>query len=1128
MKFNQKVRFLLKERWIKKVLLTMKLTWFLSLFLTLGASASLWSQTSKISVNVTNESLQDLLLQIEDNSQYRFFYNNNDIDVNQRVTVNMHDKTIGEILSTVFNEIPYSFKEMENNVILIERIKTVGDSKGNQQKNVSGKITDSSGAPLPGVTVLLKGTTNGTVSNIDGDYTLTNVPSGATLLFSFMGMKSQEIEVAGQSVINVAMQEESIGLDEVVAIGYGTTKKKDVTGAVINVNVKDFASAAAPATTTELLQGKVPGVTVMNDDSEGPNGDGPTVRIRGRSTLNSEGPLWIVDGLINENGVSPSEIESITVLKDASAAIYGTRASGGVILVTTKKGKKGLNVDFDVKYGWSTPWKKLEAMNAEEYCDYYTNIYEEAGQTVPTYLGMDYFRTTRTNWLDAVMRTGAREDYNVTISGGNDRSTFSLFGNWKVVNGTLHNTFNKSGRIRIKSEHQVHKRVTLGENISLSTSQGIGANTTSGYTGILISSIYYPASASVFLEDGSYGGVVDENNAEAYAQAGNFGDLLNPYATLDRKEVDNPNISALLSGYAIVDIWDGLKFRSNISYKTNHNYNRDFTYRILEVGKVYDYNKLEMTAYHETSMVAEQLLTYENTFGKHKVAALAGYTSEKNTYDKFSASARDFSTEDEYYQEFENASDYDTDTPSSERWENSLISMIGRLEYSYNNKYYLTGVVRRDGTSKLAKNNRWGVFPSLSAAWRISDESFMSDVTFIDDLKIRGSWGKMGNISPLGNYAYSANLTNDSGSIMGEVPTYISAYYMDDISNENLKWETTTTTDVGFEVYLLDSRLNVSFDYYYKKVTDMLNTVDLPDVSGISSDPWMNVGQVDNKGIEFVVGWEEHKGDFSYGASFNFAHNKNELIKYSDTDTYERVSSNVRADLYPMRHEEGHPLFSYYLIKTDGIFQSDTEAQAYTKDGEMIQPNAVAGDIKFVDYNDDGEIDSDDKQFCGDYYPDFTYGINLSFGYKNWDCSMFFQGVQNVDIFAGYKYSTYQAVQGYNLLKEANNYWSETNKGADIPAAKYIDSNNNYSTESDWYLEDGSYLRLKSMTIGYTVPHEILSKVGISNIRLYMSGQNLLTFTKYSGFDPEVGSNGLDMLTYPQSRTVMFGASLSF
>ncbi len=1025
-------------------------------------------------------------------------------------------------------KISYSFKEMDNNLILIESNKTVVKNSAAQQEGVRGKVTDPDGMPLPGVTVLVKGTTNGTVTNIDGAYTLVNVPSSATLMFSFVGMKTQEIELAGKNVINVLMEEESIGLEEVVAIGYGTTKKKDVTGAITNVDIKDFASSAAPASTSELLQGRVPGVTVMNDSGSPAEDGGPTIRIRGRSTLNSEGPLWIVDGMVNENGVSPSEIESITVLKDASAAIYGTRASGGVILVTTKKGKKGLNVDVDVKYGWSAPWKMLDAMNAEEYCDYYTNIYEEAGQTVPTYLGMDYFRTTRTNWLDEVTQTGAREDYNITISGGNDRSVYSIFGNWKVVNGTLHNTFNKSGRIRVKSEHKVHKRITLGENISLSTSQGIDPNTTSGYTGILISSIYYPASASVFLEDGSYGGVVDENNAEAYAQAGNFGDLINPYATLDRAEVDNPNISALFSGYAIVDIWDGLKFRSNISYKSNHSYSRDFTYRILEVGKVYDRNILEMAASHSTSMVAEQLLTYDNTFGKHKVAALAGYTSEKNTYDKFSVAAREFSTEEEYYQEFENASDYDTDTPSSERWENSLVSMLGRVEYSYDNKYYLTGVVRRDGTSKLAKDNRWGVFPSLSAAWRISDEGFMSDVTFIDDLKIRGSWGKMGNIAPLGNYAYSANLTNDSKSIMGETPTYISAYYMDDISNENLKWETTTTTDIGFEAYLLDSRLNVSFDYYYKKVTDMLNTVDLPDVSGISSDPWFNVGQVDNKGVEFMAGWQDHKGDFTYGASFNIAHNKNELIKYSDTDTYERVGDNVRADLYPMRHEEGHPLYSYYLIKTDGIFQSDAEAQAYTKDGEMIQPNAVAGDLKFVDYDDNGKIDSDDKQFCGDYYPDFTYGINLNFGYKNWDCSMFFQGVQNVDIFAGYKYSTYQAVQGYNLLREANNYWSETNKGSDIPAAKYLDSNNNYSTESDWYLEDGSFLRLKNMTIGYTVPQQILGKVGISKLRFYMTGQNLLTFTKYSGFDPEVGSYGLDMLKYPQSRTIMFGASLSF
>ena len=1126
MKFNQKYPSFIVERRVKKLLLIMKLTWFLSLFFTLGASASLWSQTSKISVNVTNESLQNLLVQIEDNSQYRFFYNNDDVDVSQRVTVSLQDKTIGEVLSVVFNEIPYSFKEMENNVILIER-KTGSGVKnvGSQQKNVTGKIIDGGGIPLPGVTVLEKGTTNGTVTNSDGVYSISNVTPGSVLVFSFVGMKTQEITVGGQTMINITMEEEAIGIDEVVAIGYGTAKKKDVTGSIVNVGVDELGDRPV-VSVDQALQGMVAGVTVSNNG--GSPAEGATVRIRGLSTLNSEGPLWIVDGVINDNGVSPNEIESITVLKDASAAIYGTRAAAGVILVTTKSGKKGLNVSLDVKYGWSQPWKKLSALDAEQYCDLYTEVYENSGQTVPALLSDQYFRTTRTNWLDAIFRNAVTEDYSLMISGGSEKSTYSVFANWKVNNGTLHNTFAKNGRIRIKSDHQIHERIKVGENLSVTTGQSRGVNTTSGYTGAILSAIYYPPSAKIWSDkqNGIYSGVVDPNDVDV-SLAGQFGDLLNPYAILDRLNGTNPNINALINAYAEIDLIDGMKFKSNISYNYYQNYNKSFTYRILEPGKVYDRNILQTSAGVSKSLVAEQLLTYDNTFGKHRISALAGYTAEEYENQGFGTSARDFLSEQEWAQEYVNAGDYDTDQPWSNYGDNALVSMLGRIAYTYADKYYITGVVRRDGTSKVTKDYRWGTFPSVSLAWRLSEEAFMQDVNFIDDLKIRGSWGQMGNISPLGNYEFDVSLSS-TNVLAGADPIYNQAYYMNGISNEELKWETTTTTDIGFDAYLLDSKITLSGDYYSKKVTDMLVQPSLIQFAGVDNAPWINVGEVQNKGFEFMVGWNDKAGDFKYGLSLNLSHNKNELVKYTDDKNFEVHGNHVRSTLYPFRSEVGQPLYSYYLIKTDGIFQTDAEAQSYVKDGEMIQPNAKAGDLRFIDYNNDGRIDSDDKQFCGDYYPDFTYGLNFSLSYKNWDCNLFFQGVQNVDIFAGYKLSTYQPTQGYNLLDGALDAWSETNTGTDIPKLKLIDENHNYSTESDWYLEDGSYLRLKNLTIGYTIPEKVTNVIGTSRVRLFFTGQNLLTFTKYDGFDPEVGENGLDMLKYPQSRTLMFGANINF
>ncbi len=1110
----------------KKVLRIMKLTLILMLTVALQVPASVWSQSVKLDVKISDAPLQDLLQQIESKSDYRFFYNNGDVDVSQRVTVDLKDKTIGEILTSALAGFPYSFTELENQLILIERSEFSVSGEGNQPgKTVSGKITDSGGQPLPGVTVLVKGTSNGTISSTSGDYTLSGLTSDDVLVFSFVGMQTREVPVGDQTRISLQMEEATIGIEEVMAIGYGTVKKKDVTGSIVNVDTDDFSNRPA-ASISEAMQGMVSGVTVANNG--GSPAEDPMIRIRGLSTLNSEGPLWIVDGVINANGVDPNEIESITVLKDASAAIYGARASAGVILVTTKSGRKGLNVSFDVKYGWSEAWKMLDPLNAEQYADFYTEVYQNSGQTVPALLSDPYFRTTRTNWLEAIMQTGVTQDYSMTISGGSEKSTFSLFANWKDITGTLHNTFNRNGRIRIKSDHQLHERIKVGENISITTGTRRGTNTTSGYTGSILGAVYYPPSAKIWSdkENGIYSGVVDPNDVDV-SLAGQFGDLLNQYAKLDRMNGDNPNINALFNGWVEVGILDGLDFKSNISYNYSQNYNKYFDYRILEPGKVYDRNILHTSAGVNKSLVAEQLLTYEKEIAKHRVSALAGYTAEEYQWQSFGTAAREFASEADWAQHYVNASDFDTDKPYSNFADNALVSMLGRVAYTYDNKYYLTGVIRRDGSSKVTKDYRWGTFPSVSVAWRLSQESFLSDVEFLDDLKVRASWGKMGNINPLGNYEFAVPLSS-TYVLTGEPPQRVQGYYMNGISNEELQWETTTSQDIGFDVLLLDSRLSAAFDIYSKSVTDMLVEPSLIDFAGVDNAPWINIGEVKNTGYELMVGWNDQAGDLKYSVSANVSHNNNELVKYTDTKDFEVHGNHVRSSLYPFRSEVGQPLYSYYLIESDGIFQTDAEAEAYTKDGYMIQPNAKAGDLKFVDYNDDGKIDGYDKQFMGDYYPDITYGMNFRFEYKNWDANLLFQGVQGVDIFAGYKFTTYQPTQGYNVLTEALDAWTESNSGSDIPRLKLIDENNNYGTESDWYLEDGSYLRLKNMSVGYTIPAELTNKIGTSAIRLFVTGQNLLTVTKYSGFDPEVGENGLDMMKYPQSRTIMVGANINF
>ena len=1101
---------------------------FISAFWSLAFGG--YAQSAKLTVVMENATVKNILGVIEDQSEFRFFYSG-DVDVERKASVNLKDRKIFDILDEIFEDTNVKYEVYGRQIALIDKSETFFDKTltqqqdAMQQKTVSGKITDSSGQPLPGVTVIVKGTTQGTVTNVDGSYSIVNVAPGGTLQFSFVGMKTQEIPINGKTSIDVVMYETAIGLDEVVAIGYGTVKKKDVTGSTVNVGGDELVNKPATSV-TEALQGMVAGVTITNNG--GSPAEGPTIRIRGLSTLNAEGPLWIVDGIVNDNGVDPNEIESITVLKDASAAIYGTRASGGVILVTTKSGKKGLKVTADVKYGWSNINNKLEALDADQYCNFYTDVYNAAGQPVPTIFSDSYFRTTRTNWLDAITQTGITQDYSFTVSGGTDKSTFSIFTNWKDQTGTLHNTFNKSGRIRIKSNHKVNDRITIGQNLSVTTGNSRGANTTSGYTGAILGAIYYPPSAKIWSDqaNGIYSGVVDPNEVDV-SLAGQFGDLLNQYAALDRENEYKPNINALLNAYIEVDLIDGLKFKSNISYKQNQYYLKSFDYSITEPGKVYDFNQLNTEAQVEKSLVAEQLLTYQKEIGRHNISALAGYTAEEYEQQYFGTSARGFASEEEWAQHYVNATDFDTQKPYSSFGDYSLVSLIGRVSYNYDNKYYLTGVLRRDGTSKVTADNRWGTFPSISAAWRVTGEDFMKDNGLFDDLKIRTSWGKMGNINPLTNYAFAVSLEGKDVWI-GETPQKNKAYYMNGISNEDLKWETTASLDFGIDALLLDSRFNIVADYYLKTVKDMLAQPELSNFAGVSQAPWINVGEVENKGFEFLLGWNDKVGNIKYRISANASHNTNELIKYTDTKDFEVDGTHMRYTLYPFRSEVGQPLYSYYLVKTDGIFQSDVEAKAYQKNGNMIQPNAKAGDIKFVDYNNDGVINSDDKQFCGDYYPDFTYGINLSVEYKNWDFTAMLQGVQGVDIFAGYKLTTYMPTQGYNVLTNALDAWSPTNTGTDIPRLTMLDENHNYSTESDWYLEDGSYLRLKNLVVGYTIPASITNKFGVSKIRLFATGQNLITITGYSGFDPEVGNYGMDNMKYPQARTIMVGANINF
>jgi TonB-dependent starch-binding outer membrane protein SusC len=1004
---------------------------------------------------------------------------------------------------------------------------------------ISGTVSGEGDQVLPGVSVVVKGTTKGVTTDQNGKYKI-DAPSNSTLVFSFVGYERQEVAVSNRSVVDVALVSDSQSLNEIVVVGYGTQKKSSLTGAVSSVTQKDL-KALPVISLTQAMQGRVPGVSITNNSGPGSE---PVVRIRGIGSISlSPNPLYVIDGVPagGLNNIDPKDIESLEVLKDASAAaIYGSRASNGVVLITTKKGTAGkLTINVDSYYGTQSAWKTLDLLNRDEYIKYGTALLTASGQpvpgrftnlSVPIYEGATTtFAQTETDWQDVMFRNAPINDNQISISGGNAMSRFYTSVGYFKQDGILPFTDYNRQSYRINSEHKMNKYLTISQTL-LAATDGRTQERDGGGRSLIMNMMrmipYWPE-----RDPTKIGGF------STTAQGLDATDPENPLRVAEQEQQFRVDRAFKLIGTLSAEIkftnWLKYKFTAGADYSNSRFngflpiYNDGNRSRIVA--------NVDESRNHFFSKVFTNQLSFDKTFGKHLVAATAVVEKQDATFRNISASGQRPDNNIQVIQGVSNPNG------SSSLSENSLISYVGRLNYEYGGKYLLGASIRRDGSSKFAPGRKWGTFPAVSVGWRLSEESFMKSIPAISELKLRGSIGQTG-FNSIGDYDWqplvSANNTIYPFGNQNQLGSYFNR-----LGNSDLSWEVTTMSNIGLDLSLFNNKINITTEYYNRKTEGLLLSVPLPESLGYSVSPLANVGSMKNYGFELSAGYNISGKKLNSTITATFDLTRNEVLSLATPNANINSGSNADFGGFDItRTEVGQPIQSFFGWQVAGIFQSKEEinaANAIDGDAKTFYQNdkTSPGDIKFVDLNNDGKIDASDRTYLGSFMPKFSYGLNWGGTYQNFDFTVYFQGVYGNKIYNGTKVIGQGMLRLFNASKDVLNAWTPQNTNTDIPRAVSGDPNQNSRT-SDRFIEDGSYLRLKNLSIGYTIPSEKIGKLTnnvLSKVRIYVSSQNLLTLTKYSGYDPEVSSkfynllnNGIDYGQYPQARTMLIGVNLGF
>lgn len=958
-----------------------------------------------------------------------------------------------------------------------------------QAQTVTGKVSDANG-PLPGVNVVVQNTKNGTTTDFDGKYSLNNLPKNAVLSFSYIGYITQDVAVSGQTSLNVILVPSNVVLQEVVVVGFGSSKKKDITGAVAVVSSKEFEGRANTGI-GHALEGKVAGVQITKPSGQ-PQA-GYTIRVRGTSTITAGAePLYILDGIptTSINEISPSDIESMTVLKDASsAAIYGANGSNGVILITTKRGgNQKTKVTLDAYTSSSTVSKKLDVLDATQY----KALMTEMGQTT------DWSQYPyNNNWQDRVLRTALATNYALGVSGGDEKTNYYLSGTYLNQEGVVMTNKVERYTFKLNLDHKVSNAVKVGSSIGYSKWKDVDVNEGWKYGAILASITGAPVT-DVYDADGTF-------SINPF-----ISDLESPVALLLKNEHAYKNYKFNGNVYGEISFLKYLKFKSMFGFEQlNSTYNSWVDpYRSRE-GRGFS-GMAYLSNSQNTLWNFENTLSFAKSFDKHNFNALVGYIASEAESSSASISAQNFGSA---AVQTVNAGAERTAGYSEAKGRN--VAAIGRLNYSYEDKYLLTANFRADAYSGFGIENRWGYFPSFSGGWRISNEEFFKNVEVINDLKIRAGWGEVGNgqVGPYSHYGLvnpGAPYVVGGSVVPGSNPTTLESI--------NLKWETTQQTNIGIDVSLFKNRLTIISDYYIKKTDEMLLNKRIPASTGFT-EALLNIGAMENSGFEFTVGSKNMVNELIWNTDFNISFNKSKITSLPGGSIQLGKLNNDGRGLVAIA-QEGQPLGTFYGYVSEGV-------------------DPATGYIKYKDIDGSGDLSDGDKTIIGNANPDFSWGLANDFKYKNWSLNIFFQGVQGNDIFNATRIETEGMYNAQNQLTTVLDRWTAPGQITDMPRADFAGEQN--VKVSSRYVEDGSYVRLKSLTLGYSISEDLVSKLGLSRARFYLTAENIITWTKYSGLDPEVSvygrsgddslkniAPGIDYGTYPQTRDLIVGLNLSF
>ena len=985
-----------------------------------------------------------------------------------------------------------------------------------QAITVKGTVKDAENNPVIGATVVVKGTTIGTTTDIDGNYTI-NVNQGQVLEFSYVGMQQSTVTVSNKNVINITMADGEL-LDEVVVIGYGTVKKSDLTGAVASVSGKDLQANVAKSA-ANALQGRIAGVSVTN--VSGQPGSGMSINIRGLSSLGSNTPLYVIDGVYGDiNMVDPSDIASLEVLKDASAAaIYGSRAANGVVLITTKGGKKDMptSIDVNVFSGFQNITKKLDVLDAQQWL----GVMKKSGYALPE--SATNYQGAGTNWQDEVYRTAPVTKANISISGGTKNATYNVSAGYINQEGIMLNTGYDAFNIRTKNTFSFfNDHFRVGNTLLVKTS-------TKDLNTLTITD---PLRQNPLLP------VYDPNQLGGYAGIEPWmKNMDNPVGASELFDRQKYNTEILINAYAEVDLGlKGLKYKLNVGY--NKNSGRDYTYNdAYNFGSGAVLSSLNEGASFGDQWLIENTVHYDNTFGKHTVSGLLGYSAQKNTSRSFGAGRKDLPTGTNVI----GAGATTEQTTSGSLQENAIVSLFGRAMYSYDSRYMISASLRRDGSSRFADGHRYGIFPSVSAGWNIMNESFFESAkNTVNELKLRASYGVLGN-QEIGNYATQSTVSSGINYVQG------GTWWMGSISGKNwvspidLTWEETKTTNIGLDASFFNGKFSVNADYFVQETSNILLGISMPSSVGLGGSPTMNAGTIQNKGLEIALNHRNTVGEVYYNVGVNFSTIQNEVKEVTVGNIQEFGGYNPQGEGTITWAKVGDPIGAFYVIKTDGLFQSKEEVDAYTKDGEKIQPKAEPGDVRFVDFNNDGKITDDDRQYVGSPFPDFSFGIRGNVEWRGFDLGLFFDGMVGNKIYNYTRARLESMNEITNFSTTVLNAWTEQNKNTDMPRFVQGGENLNHRRVSDRWIEDGSFIRLKTLEFGYTLPQSWMSKIRVKNLRVYTAMDNLFTITGYTGYTPDLGQNddqngggdstmsrGCDHGRFPLSRTITFGLQLNF